>query len=183
MIGPRHVLTAAHCFFSRNGTDLGMNYYDVIVGEHTLSDDTDGMVKTVCSRSLHPDWNGATTEYDFAILGLSEDAGIGERVLPVCLPSADLGGSVLDDKTMTVSGWGATTADASGSTDVLLKVDVPGISNAVCQEKYADYGENAITDSMMCAANLDSGGVDACPGDSGGMLYVTSIDINFYILI
>merc|ERR1712020_602505 len=79
-----------------------------------------------------------------------------------------MGGSYLDDKTMTVSGWGATSQGGS-QAQVLMSV-VPGVSNAKCQQA---YGESSITDAMMCAGR-DEGGIDSCQGDSGGPLTFTS---------
>ena len=154
LIGPSHVLTAAHCM----GYD-----FEVIVGEHDATSDSDGTRHTVCSTTSHPDYNSGTTNYDYAVVTLTEPVEIGARAVPACLPDATFAGDFLDDKTMTVSGWGTTSSGGSQS-GVLLSVDVPRISNTVCR---ANYSENAITDSMMCAG---AGGVDSCQGDSGGML-------------
>ena len=65
---------------------------------------------------------------------------------------------------MTVSGWGTTSSGGSQPT-VLLRVDVPGISNAQCSQNYG-----GITSNMLCAGNVTHGGIDSCQGDSGGKL-------------
>ena len=155
MIGPQHVLTAAHC--------MGGNF-EVVVGEHSIQSSDDGTRHTVCSTTSHPQYNtGTSTNYDFAIVRLSQPVELGARAVPACLPTADMGGSYLDDKTMTVSGWGATSQGGS-QAQVLMSVDVPGVTNAKCQQA---YGESSITDAMMCAGR-DEGGIDSCQGDSGG---------------
>ena len=154
LIGPNHVLTAAHCM----GYD-----FEIVVGEHDATSTEDGTRHQVCGTTKHPDYNSGTTNNDYAIVRLTESVELGARAVPACLPDATFAGDFLDDKTMTVSGWGTTSSGRSQS-GVLLSVDVPGISNTVCR---ANYSENAITDSMMCAG---AGGVDSCQGDSGGML-------------
>ena len=155
LIGPQHVLTAAHC--------MGGNF-EVVVGEHSITDSSDGTRHTVCSTTSHPQYNtGTSTNYDYAIVRLSQPVELGPRAVPACLPGSDLGGSYLDDKTMTVSGWG-TTASGGSQAQVLMSVDVPGVTNAKCQQA---YGESSITDAMLCAGR-DEGGVDSCQGDSGG---------------
>ena len=157
LIGPQHVLTAAHC--------MGGNF-EVVVGEHSITDSSDGTRHTVCSTTSHPQYNtGTSTNYDYAIVRLSQPVELGPRAVPACLPGSDLGGSYLDDKTMTVSGWG-TTASGGSQAQVLMSVDVPGVTNAKCQQA---YGESSITDAMLCAGR-DEGGVDSCQGDSGGKL-------------
>ena len=50
LIGPRHVLTAAHCVTE------GLIDFDVIVGEHTISDSSDGTSYKVCGITHHPDY-------------------------------------------------------------------------------------------------------------------------------
>merc|ERR1712234_84515 len=47
---------------------------------------------------------------------------------------------------------------------VLMKVDVPVVSDDDCR---GSYGQSEIADSMICAG-LDAGGKDSCQGDSGG---------------
>ena len=158
LISSTHVLTAAHCM----GRD-----FEIIVGEHDVTSTSDGTRHTVCSTTSHPDYNSGTLNNDYAIVRLTTPVTLGPRAVPVCLPTSAFAGSFLDDKTMTVSGWGSTDYGEAQS-DVLLKVDVPGMSNEVCGQKYAQYG---ITDSMLCAGR-DSGGIDSCQGDSGGMLQV-----------
>ena len=154
LIGDRHVLTAAHCM---GGT------FDVIVGEHSISSGADGTRHTVCGTTVHPDYNQPTNlNNDYAIVRLSEPVQLGARAVPACLPDDSFGGNFLDDKTMTVSGWGSTSQGGS-QAQVLMSVDVPGMSNQQCGNAYS-----GITNAMLCAGR-DEGGIDSCQGDSGGM--------------
>ena len=87
---------------------------------------------------------------------------IGPRAAPACLPTSNLGSDFLDGRTMTVSGWGATSQGGAQPT-VLHSVDVPGITNARCSQHYT-----GITNAMLCAGDVTNGGIDSCQGDSGG---------------
>ena len=156
LIGPSHVLTAAHC--------MGYNF-EVIVGEHDINSQEDGTRHTVCGTTSHPDYNAGTTNYDFAIVRLSQPVELGLRAMPACLPDSALGGDALGGETVTVSGWGRTSSGGSQAT-VLQLVNVPAITNAECRQ--TGYGESQITDAMLCAGHVDAGGVDSCQGDSGG---------------
>ena len=51
-------------------------------------------------------------------------------------------------------------------------VQVPVITNTACKSDYGldDYGDDMITESMICAGYPGEGGKDACQGDSGGPL-------------
>ena len=153
LISERHVLTAAHC---TSGT------IDVIVGEHIVSSSSDGTRHTTCRYVDHPNYNSKSFDYDFAILHLKSPVNLGARAVPACLPPTSMDDTFLRGKTLTVSGWGRLTEGGSIPT-VLHSVDVPGMTNARCNNDYP----GKITASMLCAGQ-PSGGIDACQGDSGG---------------
>ena len=139
--------------------------FEVVVGEHEITSSEDGTRHEVCGVTSHPRY-ATHGDNDYAIVRLKEPVEIGARAVPACLPDASWGidSGFLDDKTMTVSGWGRTSSGGS-QANALLKVDVPGISNAVCKTKYSP---SQINESMMCAGR-EAGGIDSCQGDSGGM--------------
>ena len=158
LIGPNHVLTAAHC--------MGNNF-EVIVGEHDINSQEDGTRHAVCGTTNHPDYNKDTTNYDFAIVRLAQPVELGLRAMPACLPDSALGGDALGGETVTVSGWGSTSS-GGGQATVLQLVNVPAMTNAECRD--TGYGESQITGAMLCAGHIDAGGVDSCQGDSGGKI-------------
>ena len=165
LIGPRHVLTAAHC------THVNDQNWDVMVGEHRTTDSSDGTRHTKCRHVDHPLYGSkGGSDHDFAIVHLDTPVQFGPRAVPACLPTRALhGGGFLDDKTLTVSGWGALCSGCA-LPHGLHVVDVPGVSNAICNQQYeGQYGPGSITDDMMCAGDSDNGGIDSCQGDSGGM--------------
>ena len=164
MIGPNHVLTAAHCM----GYD-----FEIVVGEHQIKSAEDGTRHEVCGTTSHPQYNSGTTDYDYAIVRLKEPVQLGARAMPACLADATMTDAALDGQTGTVSGWGSTASGAD-QAEVLMSVDVPMMSNAACRQ--TGYGNNEITDAMLCAGQ-PNGGVDSCQGDSGGKELYHS---NFY---
>ena len=62
LIGPNHVLTAAHCMGGA---------FEIIVGEHDVTDKEDGTRHKICEAISHPQYNATTTNYDFAIVRLA----------------------------------------------------------------------------------------------------------------
>ena len=88
--------------------------------------------------------------------------------MPACLADSSMGDEALGGQTVTVSGWGLTSSGGTQAT-VLQSVNVPAMTNAECRN--TGYGENQITDAMMCAGQAE-GGIDSCQGDSGGNVSV-----------
>merc|ERR1719375_2160312 len=75
---------------------------------------------------------------------------------------------------MTTSGWG-TIQFQGASSDLALTVDVPVVTNDVCNNLPVYYGD--IKPGMLCAGET---GKDACQGDSGGPL-VKRLDGKFVL--
>ena len=85
LITSKTVLTAAHCTYDRDASDL-----KVVVGEHDLDDGSDGQqVVAVQEKIEHPDYERISYESDFAMLVLSEPVTWRRAVQPVCLPGLE----------------------------------------------------------------------------------------------
>ena len=85
------------------------------------------------------------------------------RANAACLPSSSWDGDFFEGQNLKASGWGVTS-ESGGTPTVLHQVTVPGITNFRCNQLYP----KRITDQMLCAGNVEDGGVDSCQGDSGG---------------
>lgn len=94
-------------------------------------------------------------DYDIAVLRLSEglqfSAEIGNVALPLPGQAAPVGALSV------VTGWGAIH-ESGQPVDQLQAVRVPVVSLEECR---AAYGEDTVTDRMICAG-VPEGGRDAC---------------------
>ena len=129
---------------------------------HLYSDDPDQKDIAVAKVNLHPQYDSWTITNDICILDLEEAADFSSSMIgPISIP---YDGEEYSSGTMcTVSGWG-TTSSGGSLASVLMKVDVPVVSDDDCRDA---YGQSDIADSMICAG-LEEGGKDSCQGDSGG---------------
>ena len=185
LISSKHVLSANHCFdhTMRNH----MPEFDVVVGEYRRHFGQDGTRHEVCSYTPHPEYHWETIQYinmwgkmvnhavwfnDFAILRLKIPVKIGIRAVPACLADPSMTDKMLDGEILTVSGWG-WLKERGEVPRVLHSVNVPAMTNDKCKEMGYDirklHEKGGLTASMLCAGHVD-GGIDACQGDSGGML-------------
>ena len=155
LIGSRHVITAAHC-------TQAMTDFDLLIGAHDINwqNATRYVVESVHE---HPSYNPSSFEFDIAIIKLKEKVPLGDKAVHACLPNNELSDEYFSGLNLTVSGWGRISEGGNPSY-VLHKVNVPFVPNDVCNEKY----QGVIKNVMMCAGNIEDGGVDACQGDSGG---------------
>ena len=82
LITSKTVMTAAHC---TEGTSTGDMV--VIVGEHDLTDNSDGQERVAVQEKFeHADYDSHTVEADFALLVLVDAVTWRKAVQPVCLP-------------------------------------------------------------------------------------------------
>ena len=136
----------------------------VVAGAHDINDPRNEIIRTISKVDEHPNYSEQINDYDFAILFLKEPMPSDSRAIPACLPPSSWNEEFLVGKDLTISGWGETDESGSPST-VLQSAIVTAVSNSKCQNLYDNI---MITDQMICAGNLDKGGVDACRGDGGG---------------
>jgi len=147
---------------------------DVVLGEHDYSisgeETITKRVREVSEIIKHPNYSASTRNNDIALIKLSEPVDLNVYT-PACLPKD---GENFDGKNAWVYGWGRTSFGGSVSSK-LLEVQVPVVSNAVCNA----IMQAKITEFMLCAGGeLDK---DACQGDSGGPLTVENNGKHFLI--
>lgn len=159
ILGPRHILTAAHC---------NPNQVIVHVG---ATNKYDGVVYEVEKWTIHPDYNKNNQDLDVAVITLKKPLQFSENVQPVKLPPKD---HRLNPGTeLSVMGWGKTGVRTK-PTFKLQRVEVPVFESKKCFNLLKEYkkrmgvtNEFAVTKNMFCAAPAE-GGKDSCTGDSGG---------------
>lgn len=158
IVAPQWILTAAHCV--DNGlVNKDPANVDILAG--TVFKSTGGVRVDATAIFINPGWGQSSAQYDHdaALIRLKEPLSAGTAV---ALATAD---TKLEPETqIRVSGWGATS-EGGPTSNQLLRVDVPVVSNETCNAE-PSYG-GAITENMLCLGEK-TGGKDSCQGDSGG---------------
>ncbi|MBF0450877.1 MAG: trypsin-like serine protease [Candidatus Magnetomorum sp.] len=156
LIHPRWMLTAAHCVENLLPYD-----FEVILNAHDLETDQ-GDPYPIRQILIHPEFDNIGLENDIALIQL-KNAATYPIIQP--MPSHD----ILPDVSGVVIGWGKLSEYGLFSTK-LQQVNVPIVSNDVCQAAFQKDQPNIfISPKLICAGN-ENGGKDACHGDSGGPL-------------
>lgn len=166
LVGPRAVVTAAHCF----GRDvLGSDWRDlddlrVLVGRSDLRSGQ-GEEVPVQDVWVNPRYDPRTNAGDVAVVRLP--AGLGRRPLAMAGPRDR--SAYRDGDAATVFGWGDTTGNGSYSA-TLRAARVRLLDDRQCSRAYPGSAIGTYLPSVMLCAGEPQGGRDACQGDSGGPL-------------
>ncbi|WP_210589116.1 trypsin-like serine protease [Streptomyces sp. GESEQ-35] len=165
-VGPRTVLTAAHCL---SEDVLGappdqVRDLKVITGRTDLLSEQ-GREIAVRDTWVNPGYDSVSNSGDFAVVTLAK-ALARKSVVPM----ATAGDQAYEPGTAaTVYGWG----DVTGAGDYarsLRGARVHVLRDALCEQAYPGSAEGTYrADTMVCAGE-ERGGHDACQGDSGGPL-------------
>ncbi|MEJ2856302.1 MULTISPECIES: S1 family peptidase [unclassified Saccharothrix] len=154
IVGPRKVVTAAHCVSGRPTRNTR-----VVTGREDKQSSA-GKVVRVAKIWVHPDYVSADQGEDVAVLTLRDAV----TAQPADLATA---GPLYAPGTAAFGlGWGRTGEQAPASR-YLMGVTLPVVSDDDCKNAYLQYDKEA----MVCAG-YDEGGKDTCQGDSGGPLVV-----------
>jgi len=176
--GGQVVLTAAHCFFSREGNLLpnvarvysaGVHLHDYTKLDHVCS-----KIIEVEKVLIHPDYDTWTSENDVALMFLSEPAPCAAdgRTKTVTLDRSDSFDPYVGEKLM-VAGWGATNKQGSKYPNKLHEVALDFIDTDACASK---WGPGYISPDVMLCAWDPNKEKDSCFADSGGPLFVDTAD-------
>ena len=174
LLTPTLVVTAAHCVFNSEGTDLQVFAEDVtaITGRTVLSSNAgqeiqvSGIVVFVDGQG-RPLYNSQNNAWDVALLQLGQPSTTGS---PIKLAGPDELALWSFGRRSYVSGWGHTRFEGEGS-DQLLLTEVMMVDDARC---IASVGRTGFDGRVSTCAGGLSGGRDSCQGDSGGPLVVPS---------
>jgi len=160
----RYIMTAAHCTAGKKAGD-----FDVMVGEHDHTEANEGTERRhKVSRIIdHPLYEEAWKGYDFSILELATpiDLSSNSAARPACLPSSS-DTDFNENTRFIVSGWGKLSGYL-GQPDKLHHVELPWLDVSAAKAYKVD---SKYFDTMLCAGNMERGGVSGCMGDSGGPL-------------
>jgi secreted trypsin-like serine protease len=158
VVGPREVLTAAHCVSPDGSANPRKRALDVVAGRLRLKGAWLARVHVVSVR-VHPGYDASTLVDDLALLELARPVGSPARL--------DDGSAGAVGSAATALGWGSTTPATDGDFPDALRQTVIGVEpDSACTDVYgAGYDPRA----MLCAG-VPQGGRDTCQGDSGGPL-------------
>ena len=156
VLSPQHILTAAHCVYTRSPVEILIR-----LGEHDFRNSTEAQSFDVGKITFHPEYNPLTSAHDLAIVVLKKAAKFGCHVNNICLPSPT---TMFTNRTAISAGWGKTELGEVFS-QVLREIELPIQSEEDCREAFP----NIQSDIMMCAGR---GVGDTCQGDSGGPLMI-----------
>lgn len=153
------VLTASHCVYASSA-----DYMYTVGGMLTVLETTGfEQIRKISKLAKHEEYNLGKGTGDIALLAIDKPFEITEHVATISLPTRFQNTTGIG----VASGWGY---DASGTPpDHLQKVEVPIVSDEICQEAYKDFALHPVP-SNICAGYMGEGGKDACRGDSGGPL-------------
>ncbi|CAH1374098.1 unnamed protein product [Tenebrio molitor] len=157
IIHKSYILTAAHCLIGEKKLSIraGSDFHE-----------KGGTVRQVCAVTIHNKYNDDKEDYDYdiAILKLCQDLPLGDKILPVALPTFN---EIIKDGTpVLTSGWGYTEKNVLSPQ--LLQVALVTVNQTTCRNNYKGVG--VITGRMFCAGCKNKL-CDSCQGDSGGPLF------------
>ncbi|XP_070579925.1 cubilin-like [Ptychodera flava] len=170
LVHPEWIVTAAHCVSFWNDASP---YSFALGGLSRAFNESSVQIIQASEVYVQATYDSGTFDGDIALFKLAEPANITDFVRPACVFEPSLNVTINENELVWVTGWGRTQEGGS-SSDILREVAVPVVSNENCR---ASYGEDEITDNMICAGEA---GKDSCQGDSGGPL-VYLIEDKWYL--
>ena len=164
VIDRQWILTAAHCI---EDITQGDSNFKVRVNFTNLSDTSSGETHQVETIYAHEGYAKGESK-DIALLKLKTP--ISGSIAAVALANKNtMLEAAKPGQQASVSGWGNTSTTGEEFPQELRNVEVPIVSNEVCNSAEAYGGQ--IKNTEMCAG-FAKGGKDSCQGDSGGPLVV-----------
>lgn len=163
LVAERLVLTAAHCLPS-SGDLAG---YTLYAGRTALRSGGEQLTFDADAFAIAPGYEADALSDDWALIELSTAA----TATPLPLAAAAEESAWDAGSEAVVTGFGLIRENGSVSS-TLREVTLPVLDDSTCSSS-AVYGRSFDATTMLCAGDLD-GGEDACSGDSGGPLQVST---------
>ncbi|XP_055912827.1 trypsin alpha-3 [Eupeodes corollae] len=165
LIGPKKVLTAAHCVYNSEKKKFREpREFSVVMGTLNRFKPSGTISSDVTSLAYLKTFDIKTMTDDVAIMFLKKGLAVNgthPKIQPIALNNFTLPPGYI----CQVSGWGKTH---SSNKDLPAELRITNVSIVAKKDCVVPYG-NAIKPGMLCAG-LMLGGNDACQGDSGGPL-------------
>ncbi|XP_054737873.1 trypsin alpha-3-like [Anastrepha obliqua] len=155
-----YVVTAGHCV-----TPTLPRQHSIKYGV-TKYKDVSGGIAFVDRIFRHEQYNANTIDYDIALIRLMTRIPFSDKAQPIRMANATPPAGTA----AVVTGWGSGQEGGQLLT-ALQQVSVEVVDHSECEQQYAPYTYNTVTERMLCAG-VPEGGKDACQGDSGGPLVV-----------
>lgn len=163
IISSKFVLTAAHCFPSRDEKPHATRVF------YNTSHLKQGPSVFVESIIMHPEYSDATLANDIALLILDSRLELDGNVQTVCLPLEEMN---LVEKSAVVSGWGSMSEMGKFSHKLLYIQTIIRDYNKCGPAFISEEQEEAFNSSIALCTLVE--GKDSCQGDSGGPLTITT---------
>ncbi|XP_055606771.1 polyserase-2-like [Uranotaenia lowii] len=165
LIGPKYVLTAAHCTYSKR-IILPARRVKIQVGLINL--ENPGRHSTtylVASIIRHEEYDKTNFHNDIALLRTRDNIIYSDYVQPICLPSSNS----YQGRFGKVVGWGV--GDSDRYNPILQEAELEVVKTMYCLFEPDPVYKYILTknESNFCAGNKNE--TNVCSGDSGGGMY------------
>lgn len=162
-IAPHVVLTAAHCVAKSEPLRIG-----IAPGRSGDASDPQRILSVKAERK-HPAYISSRTEHDIALLFLDSREVLSRMnlIVPIALNRMEHLPESLPNPHLTIMGWGNASNFGTVRTDQMLQAAVPVVPLPTCRAA-SFRGAAELSDAVLCAGDLQQGGIDSCQGDSGG---------------
>ncbi|XP_012504206.1 PREDICTED: acrosin [Propithecus coquereli] len=181
LLNAHWVLTAAHCFDSKN------KVYDwrLVFGAKEIAYGNSRPVKAPVQERyvekivIHEKYNPLTEGNDIALLKITPPVSCGRFIGPGCLPQFKAG-PPKGPQICWVAGWGYIKENAPRPSPVLQEARVDLIDLDLCNS--TQWYNGRIQPSNVCAG-YPEGKIDTCQGDSGGPLMCKDSEESAYVVV
>ncbi|XP_016967465.1 trypsin alpha-like [Drosophila biarmipes] len=159
------IITAAHCFFTKDGKRLEAEDFKVRAG--TAMSNSGGIVVEVAAIRAHEVFKMSKFKYDIGLMRLSEPLEFTNKVQPIPLAewNPPRGSPAFS------SGWGASFVENNpfkGYVQFINPIHLQGVRLLINSSGYSKLILHRPKDTISAGSNTQT----TCRGDSGGPLVV-----------